>query len=121
MFHGTTILCVRRPHEVVLVGDGQVTLDKTIMKGSARKVRRLAEGSVLAGFAGSTSDAFIAATFVGFPPAAKLAFVVLGPMMDFKLLFMYGLVFRRRLTITLAAGLMVVIGSICVLLRSLIL
>ncbi len=66
----------------------------------------------------STSDAFIAATFVGFPPAAKLAFMVLGPMMDFKLLFMYGLVFRKRLTISLAAGLMAVIGLVCVLLRS---
>jgi ATP-dependent HslUV protease subunit HslV len=58
MFHGTTILCVRRPGNVVLVGDGQVTLDKTVMKASARKVRRLAEGTVLAGFAGGTSDAF---------------------------------------------------------------
>ncbi len=58
MFHGTTILCVRRDGRVVMAGDGQVTLDKTVMKASARKVRRLAEGSVLAGFAGSTSDAF---------------------------------------------------------------
>src|SRR5206468_5814920 len=48
----------RRAGKVVLVGDGQVTLDKTVMKASARKVRRLAEGAVLAGFAGSTSDAF---------------------------------------------------------------
>jgi ATP-dependent HslUV protease subunit HslV len=58
MFHGTTILCVRRDGKVVLAGDGQVTLDKTVMKGTARKVRRLGEGSVLAGFAGSTADAF---------------------------------------------------------------
>jgi ATP-dependent HslUV protease subunit HslV len=58
MFHGTTILCVRRQGTVVLVGDGQVTLDKTVMKGSARKVRRLGDGAVLAGFAGGTSDAF---------------------------------------------------------------
>jgi ATP-dependent HslUV protease subunit HslV len=58
MFHGTTILCVRKGGKTVLVGDGQVTLDKTVMKGSARKVRRLGDGQVIAGFAGSTSDAF---------------------------------------------------------------
>lgn len=58
MFHGTTILCVRRDGKVVMAGDGQVTLDKTVMKASARKVRRLSEGNVLAGFAGSTADAF---------------------------------------------------------------
>jgi ATP-dependent HslUV protease, peptidase subunit HslV len=58
MFHGTTILCVRREGRVVLAGDGQVTLDKTVMKGTARKVRRLGDGSVVAGFAGSTADAF---------------------------------------------------------------
>ena len=69
----------------------------------------------------STSDAFIATTFVGFPPAAKLAFMVLGPMMDFKLLFMYGLVFRKRLTAALTLGLMGVIGLACVTLRRFIL
>jgi ATP-dependent HslUV protease subunit HslV len=58
MFHGTTILCVRRDGKTVIGGDGQVTLDKTVMKSSARKVRRLGDGNVLAGFAGSTSDAF---------------------------------------------------------------
>src|SRR5512144_867925 len=58
MFQGTTVLCVRREGEVVLAGDGQVTLDKTVMKSTARKVRRLAEGQVLAGFAGATADAF---------------------------------------------------------------
>jgi ATP-dependent HslUV protease, peptidase subunit HslV len=58
MLHGTTILCVRRDGRVVLGGDGQVTLGKTVMKASARKLRRLGEGRVLAGFAGSTSDAF---------------------------------------------------------------
>lgn len=58
MFHGTTILCVRRDGKVVLVGDGQVSLDKTVMKGNAKKVRRLGDGAVVAGFAGSTSDAF---------------------------------------------------------------
>ncbi len=56
--HGTTVLCVRREGQVVLAGDGQVTLDKTVMKSTARKVRRLAEGTVLAGFAGATADAF---------------------------------------------------------------
>ncbi len=58
MFHGTTILCVRREGKVVLVGDGQVSLDKTVMKGNAKKVRRLGDGAVVAGFAGSTADAF---------------------------------------------------------------
>jgi ATP-dependent HslUV protease subunit HslV len=58
MFHGTTVLCVRREGKVVLASDGQVTLDKTVMKATARKVRRLADGAVLAGFAGATADAF---------------------------------------------------------------
>jgi ATP-dependent HslUV protease, peptidase subunit HslV len=58
MFHGTTILCVRKDDQVVLGGDGQVTLEKIVMKGSARKLRRLGEGQVIAGFAGSTADAF---------------------------------------------------------------
>jgi ATP-dependent HslUV protease subunit HslV len=58
MIHGTTVLCVRRDGRVVMAGDGQVTLDKTVMKATARKVRRLAEGAVLAGFAGATADAF---------------------------------------------------------------
>ncbi|MBF5041230.1 ATP-dependent protease subunit HslV [Aggregicoccus sp. 17bor-14] len=54
----TTILCVRRGAKVVIAGDGQVSLDKTVMKNSARKVRRLGDGSVIAGFAGGTADAF---------------------------------------------------------------
>ncbi len=58
MLHGTTVLCVRRGGRVVIAGDGQVTLDKTVMKSTARKVRRLAEGTVIAGFAGATADAF---------------------------------------------------------------
>ena len=58
MFHGTTILCVRREGKVVVAGDGQVSLDKTIMKNTAKKVRRIGEGNVIAGFAGSTADAF---------------------------------------------------------------
>jgi ATP-dependent HslUV protease, peptidase subunit HslV len=56
--HGTTILCVRRDGLVAMGGDGQVTLGNTVMKGNARKVRRLHDGSVLAGFAGGTADAF---------------------------------------------------------------
>lgn len=57
-FEGTTILCVRRDGEVALGGDGQVSLDKTIMKGNARKIRRLYDDKVIAGFAGGTADAF---------------------------------------------------------------
>jgi len=56
--HGTTILSVRRGNRVVIGGDGQVTLGDTTMKGNARKVRRLHEGKVIAGFAGGTADAF---------------------------------------------------------------
>ncbi|MFP8968101.1 ATP-dependent protease subunit HslV [Pokkaliibacter sp. CJK22405] len=54
----TTIVCVRREGEVVVGGDGQVSLGQSVMKGNARKVRRLYHGKVLAGFAGSTADAF---------------------------------------------------------------
>jgi ATP-dependent HslUV protease subunit HslV len=57
-FHGTTILSIRRGSAVVMAGDGQVTLNNTVMKSNARKVRRTGNGSVLAGFAGSTADAF---------------------------------------------------------------
>jgi ATP-dependent HslUV protease subunit HslV len=57
-FHGTTILSVRRGNKVALGGDGQVTLGNIVMKGSARKVRKLYQGKVLAGFAGGTADAF---------------------------------------------------------------
>ncbi|HTR17760.1 MAG TPA: ATP-dependent protease subunit HslV [Acetobacteraceae bacterium] len=58
-WHGTTILCVRKGGEVAMAGDGQVSLGPTIIKGNARKVRRIgAGGSVLAGFAGATADAF---------------------------------------------------------------
>jgi ATP-dependent HslUV protease subunit HslV len=56
--HGTTIVCVRRDNQVALGGDGQVSLGETIMKGNARKVRRLYDEKVLAGFAGGTADAF---------------------------------------------------------------
>lgn len=57
-FHGTTILSVRHQGKVVIGGDGQVTLGNTIMKGNARKVRRLYQDKVIAGFAGGTADAF---------------------------------------------------------------
>ena len=57
-FHGTTIVTVRRGSAVVMGGDGQVSLGNTVVKGNARKVRRLGKGNVLAGFAGATADAF---------------------------------------------------------------
>lgn len=59
-WHGTTILAVRKGGEVVVAGDGQVSLGQTVIKGTARKVRRLSPGGkdVIAGFAGSTADAF---------------------------------------------------------------
>jgi len=57
-FHGTTILTVRRGNTVAMAGDGQVSLGDTVMKGNARKVRRLHKGQILAGFAGGTADAF---------------------------------------------------------------
>jgi ATP-dependent HslUV protease subunit HslV len=56
--HGTTVLCVRRDNKVVMAGDGQVTLGESVVKHSAKKIRRLYEDKVLAGFAGSTADAF---------------------------------------------------------------
>ena len=57
-YHGTTIVSVRRADKVVIGGDGQVSLGNTIMKGNARKVRRLYHDQVIAGFAGGTADAF---------------------------------------------------------------
>ncbi len=60
-WHGTTILCVRRDGNVAMAGDGQVSLGPTIVKGNARKVRRIGDprkGGVIAGFAGATADAF---------------------------------------------------------------
>ncbi len=56
--HGTTVLAVRKAGKVVIAGDGQVSIGQTIVKANARKVRRLAEGKVVAGFAGATADAF---------------------------------------------------------------
>jgi len=57
-WHGTTILAVRKDGQTVIAGDGQVSLGDTVIKGGARKVRRLGDGSVVAGFAGATADAF---------------------------------------------------------------
>ncbi|MDH5264980.1 MAG: ATP-dependent protease subunit HslV [Betaproteobacteria bacterium] len=57
-FHGTTIVCVRRGSQVAMGGDGQVTLGNVVVKASARKVRRLYNDRILAGFAGATADAF---------------------------------------------------------------
>jgi ATP-dependent HslUV protease subunit HslV len=57
-WHGTTILAVRKGGMTVVAGDGQVSMGQTIVKGNARKVRRLAGGKVIAGFAGATADAF---------------------------------------------------------------
>lgn len=57
-WHGTTILAVRHRGRVVVAGDGQVSLGQTVIKANARKVRRLADGAVIAGFAGATADAF---------------------------------------------------------------
>lgn len=56
--HATTIILVKKQGETVIAGDGQVSLGQTIMKGNARKVRRLGKGDVIAGFAGATADAF---------------------------------------------------------------
>eukprot|EP01035_Chromulina_nebulosa_P011089 gene11089-14836_t len=58
VWHGTTILSVRKNGRVVIAGDGQVTQGQTVMKPNAKKVRRLGDGSVIAGFAGATADAF---------------------------------------------------------------
>jgi ATP-dependent HslUV protease subunit HslV len=56
--HATTIVTVRKDGKVVIAGDGQVSLGQTVMKGNARKVRRIGKGNVIAGFAGATADAF---------------------------------------------------------------
>jgi len=57
-WHGTTILCVRKDGRVAMAGDGQVSLGQTVIKSNARKVRRLGGGTIIAGFAGATADAF---------------------------------------------------------------
>ena len=61
----------------------------------------------------STSDAFVAATFTAFPSASKLAFLVFGPIVDLKLIFIYGLVFRKRFIVFLVAGLFVLVFALC--------
>jgi ATP-dependent HslUV protease, peptidase subunit HslV len=58
LWHGTTILSVRKAGQVVMAGDGQVSLGQTVVKSNARKVRRIGQGGVIAGFAGATADAF---------------------------------------------------------------
>ncbi|MBI4654780.1 MAG: ATP-dependent protease subunit HslV [Nitrospirae bacterium] len=57
MFHGTTILCVRKNNEVAIVGDGQVTLGQTVIKHNAKKIRRMYNDNIIAGFSGATADA----------------------------------------------------------------
>jgi ATP-dependent HslUV protease subunit HslV len=57
-WHGTTIVAVRKNNKLAMLSDGQVSMGQTIMKGNARKVRRIANGKILAGFAGATADAF---------------------------------------------------------------
>jgi ATP-dependent HslUV protease subunit HslV len=59
MFHATTILAVRRDGRVIMAGDGQVSMNSTVVKAHANKLRRLSDGKVIAGFAGSTADAFL--------------------------------------------------------------
>src|SRR5260370_6130909 len=58
LWHGTTILCLRKGGRVVIAGDGQVSMGNTIVKSNAKKLRRLGGGTVIAGFAGATADAF---------------------------------------------------------------
>lgn len=57
-WHATTILCVRKGNQVVIAGDGQVSMGPTIVKSTANKIRQLSKGNIIAGFAGSTADAF---------------------------------------------------------------
>ncbi len=57
-WHGTTILCIRKAGQVVIAGDGQVSMGGTVVKANANKIRRLSDGAIIAGFAGATADAF---------------------------------------------------------------
>ena len=82
-WHGTTILTVRKGGKVVIAGDGQVTLGQTIIKGNAKKVRSVGNGTVIAGFAGATADAFtlferLEAKLERFPDQLKRACVELA-------------------------------------------
>ena len=81
--HATTIITVRKGGKVVIAGDGQVTLGQTIIKGNAKKVRRVGNGNVIAGFAGATADAFtlferLEAKLERFPDQLKRACVELA-------------------------------------------
>ena len=58
VWHGTTILCVRKGTDTVVAGDGQVSLGQSVIKSGARKIRRIGGGDIIAGFAGATADAF---------------------------------------------------------------
>ena len=58
MFHGTTILCVRKNNKIAIASDGQVTMGNTVLKHNARKIRKMYNDKILAGFAGATADAF---------------------------------------------------------------
>jgi ATP-dependent HslUV protease, peptidase subunit HslV len=83
VWHATTILTVRKGGKVVIAGDGQVSLGQTIIKGNAKKVRRVGSGSVIAGFAGATADAFtlferLEAKLERFPDQLKRACVELA-------------------------------------------
>ncbi len=82
-WYGTTILTVRKGGKVVIAGDGQVTLGQTVIKGNAKKVRRVGNGNVIAGFAGATADAFtlferLEAKLERFPDQLKRASVELA-------------------------------------------
>jgi ATP-dependent HslUV protease subunit HslV len=57
-WHATTILCIRDEKQVIIIGDGQVSLGHTVIKSTANKIRTLADNSIVAGFAGATADAF---------------------------------------------------------------
>jgi ATP-dependent HslUV protease, peptidase subunit HslV len=83
VWHGTTILTVRKGGRVVIAGDGQVTLGQTVIKGNAKKVRRVGSGNVIGGFAGATADAFtlferLEAKLERFPDQLKRACVELA-------------------------------------------
>ena len=76
-WHGTTILCLRKGGEVVVAGDGQVSMGQTIVKSNAKKLRRLGGGTVIAGFAGATADAI--ALFERLEGQARAAFRAARP------------------------------------------
>jgi len=107
-----------------LLGAGVATLFNTSINQQMIEPRAGQPGVAVAGMMGlaallslcSTSDAFVAATFTGFPAAAKLAFLVFGPVVDLKLIFIYGLVFRRRFIVFLVLGLAALVWLACTLL-----